>query len=100
MALVRKRLQKIASNAGGPSLWAYKTEDAHASVDAAGYFSLAGDVLKLGDIIHVVVVSNIDASTEATSTFGMHLVNARSLSAGDFTVDVTNVTAGTVTDSD
>lgn len=101
MALNRDRLIKVGDGAGvAPSLWSYKTDDATGTVDGAGYFSDAGDVLKLGDIIQRLTVTNIDASNEAVSTFGWHIVNARSLSAGAYTVDVTNTTTGTVTDSD
>jgi len=79
-----------------PAVWAYKTDDAHTAVDAAGYFNDVSKELSIGDIINVVVVTNLDASNEAASTYGTHLVNANSGGV----VDVTNVTAGTVTDSD
>lgn len=101
MAFNRAKLCKVGGGNGGtPQVWSYKTADTHATVDAAAYFATAGDVLRLGDIINVLVVTNIDASNEATSTYGTHLVNSRSLSAGTYTVDVTNVTAGSVIDSD
>lgn len=103
MALNREKLVKTASNPSGPSRWSYKTTDTHAQVDAAGYFNDAGDLLKLGDIIDVTVVTNIDASNEAVSTFGYHVVNSKSgPSSGAFTVDVANAspTAGTLVDSD
>lgn len=101
MAFNRARLQRVSNNPAGPSVWMYKTADTHASVDAAGYFNAAGDLLKLGDVIWVVVVTNIDASNEATSTYGTHIVNSKSgPTNGDFTIDVTNVTAGSVIDSD
>lgn len=101
MALNREKLVKVGGGQGGtPTVWVYKTADTHASVDAANYFQDAGDVLKLGDIINVVVVTNIDASNEAVSTYGTHIINSRSLSAGVYTIDATNVTAGSVIDSD
>lgn len=100
MALNRDRLKKLADGGPGPSLWAYKTDDAAGTVDGAGYFNDAGDVLKLGDIIFRNTVTNIDASNEAFSTGGIHIVNARSLSAGVFTVDVTNALAYGAVDSD
>lgn len=79
-----------------PQIWAYKTDDTHATVDGAGYFNSVSDIVKIGDIIHVVVVTNLDAANEATSTYGTHLVNANASGV----VDVSNVTVGTVTDSD
>lgn len=102
MALNRDRLSCVGSHGGnGPRIWTYKTADTHAQTDAANYFQACGDILRLGDIIHVLVVTNIDASNEAVSTYGSHLVNSRSgPSAGLFTIDITNVTAGSVIDSD
>jgi len=102
MAFDRSRLQCVGSHGGnGPRVWTYKTADTHATVDAASYFNDAGDILRLGDLIDVLVVTNIDASNEAVSTYGRHIVNARSgPTAGAYTVDVTNVTAGSVVDSD
>lgn len=79
-----------------PSLWSYKTEDAHAAVDAAGYFNAVSNLVSIGDIIFVVVVTNLGASNEATSTYGTHLVNANASGV----VDVTNVEVHSVTDSD
>lgn len=74
----------------------YKTEDVHASVDGAGYFNGASDRLKIGDLIDVTVVTNIGASNEAVATYGRHIV----LSNAAGVVDTSDVTVGTVTDSD
>lgn len=95
-----KRLSSIASGAlgrGAPVHWSYATEDAHATVDTAGYFNGgvayggAYNLLNIGDVIHVVVFASGDIST-----YGTHLVADKASG----TVDVTNVTVGTVTDSD
>lgn len=81
--------------------WSYWTTDAHATVDGSGYFnsSVAYDgayhLLSLGDVIHVVVWGTA-VGTGTVSTYGTHIVNGKSSG----TVDVTNVTVGTVTDSD
>lgn len=78
-----------------PMWWTYTTTDAHTAVDAAGYFgSSYGGVynhLEIGDVIYVCVTS-----TGALSTAGVHIVKDKASG----TVDVTNVTAFTVTDSD
>jgi len=38
----------------GPSIWVYTDGDAHADVDAAGYFTNAGKLgMKVGDIVYV-----------------------------------------------
>lgn len=76
---------------GGPAVWSYITEDTHATVDSAGYFNSASALLAVGDLIDVVV-----AASGAVSTYGRHIV----LSNASGVVDVSNVTVGTVTDSD
>lgn len=94
MAFNRSRLKAV-----GPGVWTYKTDDAHTTVDGAGYFNDDGSVLKQNDVIFVVVVTNIDASNEAVSTYGTHIVNSVVRGNPDV-IDTSNVTTGTVTDSD
>lgn len=93
-------VSSIASGAlgyGAPRIFSYVTEDAHTDVDGAGYFNGgvayggAYNLLQPGDIIWVVV-----CSSGSVSTYGTHLVNAKASG----TLDVVNVTTGTVTDSD
>ena len=95
MAFSRDHFKKV-----GPHFFVYKTEDATGDVDAAGYFNSVGDLLMPGDVILRITNTNLDASNEAASTAGFHLVNAVSLSAGSYTVDVANTLALTTTDSD
>ncbi len=83
-------------NSDAPRVWSYKTDDAHAVVDTSGYFNTASDRLKIGDLIDVVVVTNLGLSNEAVSTYGRHIV----LSNAANVVDVSDVTVGTVTDTD
>ena len=95
MALDKTRLW-AKNSYGATTEWAYHTTDAHASVDTAGYFTdndLLG-VMRVGDIIDVVVFSSTAYTT--ISTYGRHIVNANSGTA----IDVSDVTAGTVTDTD
>ncbi len=80
-----------------PRLWGYKSEDNHATIDTSGYFDNASDRFKVGDLIDVVVVTNLDASDEAVATYGRHIVLTIS-AAG--VVDTSDVTVGTMTDSD
>lgn len=101
MAFKRANFQPIGGQAcrgigGAPQVFSYKTDDSHATVDTAGYFNEVRSLLNVGDLIDVVVVTNLDASNEALSTYGRHAVIDKSATA----VDVTNVTVGTVTDSD
>lgn len=81
---------------GAPAVWSYKTDDTHATVDTAGYFNEVRNLLSVGDLIDVVVVTNLDATTEALATYGRHAVINKSATA----VDTTDVTVGTVTDTD
>lgn len=94
MAYNRNRLVRI-----GPNTLVYKTDDAAATVDTAAYFNDDGSVLKLGDVIMRLTVTNIDASNEAVSTYGWHLVNSVTRGNPDV-IDVADATAGTVTDTD
>lgn len=85
-----------------PQRFSYSTLDAHTTVDGSGYFNLAtayGGVygqLEVGDIIDVVVWATAIGTGGTISTYGPHIVMTKS--AG--TVDVSNVTTGTVTNSD
>lgn len=85
-----------------PQVFTYATLDAHTTVDGAGYFNSsvayggAYNMLEIGDIIYVVVWATAIGAGGTMSTYGPHIVIDKS--AG--TVDVTNVTTGTVTDSD
>lgn len=97
MSLVLRNLSPVNPAAKGkaPVMWTYYTDDAHTTVDAAGYFNNASDLLGIGDIIYVVVVDD-PAAVTAITAYGSHLVNANASGV----VDVTNVTVGVVTDSD
>lgn len=108
MAFIRKNFQPIGGQSkkgigGAPAVYSYKTADTHATVDTLGYFNggvaFGGvwDLLAVGDIIDVVVVTNLDASNEALSTYGRHVVVTRT-AAG--VVNVSDVTVGTVTNTD
>ena len=99
MAFTIAHLSPAGASAGAgkvPGIWTYKTDDAHATVDTAAYFNDASTLLKVGDIIYVVVVTNLDASNEAVATYGTHIV----LSNAAGVVDVSDVTVNVVTDSD
>lgn len=89
MAFSAAGLQKITSGGGSaPSLWAYTSTDAIATVNTEGYFNSAFGSLKVRDIIFVV-----DSSTPTTN-----LVSVLSNASG--VVDVSNGLAITETDSD
>lgn len=84
-----------------PQMFTYATLDAHTTVDGSGYFNSstayggAYNLLDIGDIIYVVVWSTA-IGTGTISTYGPHIV----VDKASGTIDVTNVTTGTVTDSD
>ena len=74
----------------------YDTLDTHADVDTNTYFTDESlDMLKAGDIIDVVVWATA-VRTGTISTYGRHIV----MDSNGTTADVSNVTAGIVTDSD
>lgn len=85
-----------------PQMFSYSTLDAHTTVDGSGYFNSGTaysgvyNQLEVGDIINVVVWSTAIGAGGTISTYGPHIVMTKS--AG--TVDVSNVTTGTVTNSD
>lgn len=81
---------------GKQTCWRYDTADAHATVDSANYFDTVANLntMRIGDIIDVIVWSS--TAFTAVSTYGRHIVNAN-----DGThIDVSDVTVGTVTDTD
>ena len=99
MAFVLANLSPVGATASkGPvgGIWSYKTDDTHATVDTAGYFNNASTLLAIGDILWVVVVTNLGASNEAVATYGHHIV----LSNASGVVDCSDVTVGVMTDTD
>ena len=100
-----KGISSIAAGAlgqGAPRHFSYVTEDAHATVDTAGYFNgsvaygrgvdSVYNMLSPGDIIWVVVVA-----AGAPSTYGPHIVTDKASG----TVDVAVVGfVGAMTDGD
>ena len=95
MPVTMSRLALVAS-VGKQNLWRYDTTDAHATVDSADYFTTPAllGTMRVGDLIDVVVWSS--TAYTAVSTYGRHIVNQNTGSA----IDVSDVTAGTVTDTD
>lgn len=78
------------------TFWHYRTTDTPATVDTAGYFTGdAVNMLRVGDVILVQQVDNVDTPTSLTAS-GFHNV----LSNDGTTVDVSNATAIAVTDTD
>jgi hypothetical protein len=84
--------EKLVSNLDGTfNIWVYRSTDAHATVDAAGYFTNGVALgMKPGDIVFVV---DTDASPVVSS---LHFVNT----AAGATVDITDNQLAGVTDSD
>lgn len=98
MPFIRTRLACIGNdgNSDAPRLWAFKTDDAAAVVDTAGYFAAARQVLKVGDVILRVTVTNLGLSNEAVATYGFHIV----MTVSSTSVDVADALVGTVTNTD
>lgn len=94
MAFTKSSFQPIGGQARrgtAPQMFTYKTEDAAATVDTAGYFNEVLALLDIGDIIF-----RVTTSSGALSTVGTHVVINKSATA----VDVTDTLALTVTDTD
>lgn len=83
-----------AAGRGAFCLWAYRTEDAAAAVDTAGYFNAARMLLQAGDIIIRLTVN----AAGVPQTAGFHLVNDVPAAPGN--VDVADALAITTTDTD
>ena len=81
MAYLSKDLSVLAY-ANGFTLWHYTTADTAATVDTSGYFNIAVDMLRTGDII----IANVN--TAATPAAGLFLVRQ----AGSGSVDVADLT--------
>lgn len=82
MAYASKDLSVLAY-ANGFTLWHYTSADVAATVDTAGYFNAAADMLRVGDII----VANVGVG--GTPGAGLFLVNANTAGI----VDVADMTA-------
>lgn len=89
MAYQSRDLSVIAY-ANGFTLWHYTTEDAAGTVDTAGYFNDASDMLRVGDMI----LANTDTGGGLSS--GILHVSANDGS----TVDVDDLTAVGSSDTD
>jgi hypothetical protein len=82
-----------ANGRGAMALWVYRTEDAAAVVDTAGYFNGARGLLQQGDIILRLTIN----SSGVPQTSGMHIVTAAPASGN---IDVADALALTVTNTD
>lgn len=89
MAFQSKNLSVLAY-ANGFTLWHYTTADAAATIDTAGYFNGASDMVRVGDM----VLANVD--TGGSPAAGIFLINAN---AGG-TVDAADLTAVGGADTD
>ena len=86
MAYALSGLYQVGPGGSGPRMWMYSSADAIATVNTAGYFNDASDLLGVRDVIFV-----IDTATPSTS-----IVNVLSNAAG-----VVNVSDGlTVPETD
>lgn len=74
-----------------PRIHTYRTQDAHATVETAGYFNPVRSLLEVGDLIYCLVVNG----SGVVQTAGWHIVMTKTAT----TVDVSSVTALTVTNT-
>ena len=100
MAFIRRNFAALGgqSTAGAaPQLFSYKTADALTVVRVAGYFNDVRALLRIGDIIEVLVVTNLGLSNEAIAGGGRTLVKDKSATEVDV-VDFFGTYAVTDTD--
>lgn len=88
MAFALSGLSCVGPSGTSPRMWIYSTTDAIATVNTAGYFNGAADLLTVRDIIWV-----LDTNTPTTNIVSV-------LSNDGTTVDVSDGTAIAETDSD
>jgi len=79
-----------------PARFSYRTADAVAVIDGAGYFNEIHTMLEIGDIIDVTVVDDVSTPT-AVSAFGQFIVASNASGVVD-TYNVINT--ATPSDSD
>lgn len=75
--------------------WRYVTDDAITVVDTAAYFNKASGLLRPGDKIDVLVVSDLTADPYTVSDYGSVIV----LTNASGVVDTSDETAHTLTDT-
>lgn len=86
----------LMAHGAGQQWWSYRTADAPATVDNAGYFGgTAPAMLKVGDLIFVQQVDD-PAAPSGVAAAGWHLV----LSNDGTTVDVSDATVVSTADID
>ena len=76
--------------ANGFTLWHYTSPDLNTDIDTTGYFNLASDMLRVGDMMMA------NTSTGGTPINGIYVVASNSAGV----VDVTNITQIGASDSD
>jgi hypothetical protein len=98
MAYTRETLQRLGpQNRGSISIFAYKTADTLATVDASGYFNDAADILKVGDMIMAYTTTGPAAGIAYVQANTRDLAAATPVAG---VVDTTNFTAIGTIDSD
>jgi len=89
MAFDSANLIRIGGGSG-QNLWYYSTTEAQGTIDGAGYFNNAANMLNVNDVILCI-----------TATGGTPVVSHSYVNANDgSTVDIVNGVAITATDSD
>ena len=88
MAFALSGLYQVGPAGSGPRMWMYSTEDPIATVNTAGYFNNASDLLSVRDVIWV-----LDTNVPTTNICSV-LTNASGV------VDISDGTAISETDTD
>ncbi len=80
----------VLAYSNGFTLWHYTTADTAATVDTAGYFNTASDMVRVGDMVFA------NCATGGTAEAGIFLVRANTAGV----VDVANLTPIGATNTD
>lgn len=90
MAFNKANFKNNGNATAAPTIHTYKTTDTAATMDTSGYFNSLASEVRVGDLIYAVT------DTGGTITPGFFFV----ASNDGTTVDVANITAITLTNSD
>jgi hypothetical protein len=90
MAFTASTFSLVSYSGNGFHIWHYKSDDAAAVIDSAGYFNTFASEMNAGDVIFATTAAS------GTPVYGILVVSSND----GTTVDVNDMTAWTATDTD
>jgi len=89
-----------SSRGSAPQHFSYKTADAAATIDTAGYFNGASGLVDVGDIIEVISVAALGANPEVVSGYSLHAVLSNAAGVVDVSDNLNIIANQTPVDTD